>query len=95
MNPEIRYEQAGDLSIAYSVMGGGPLDLLMVPGFESHVELGWQYPPVASFLGRLASFSRLIMFDKRGSGLSDRGVEPTIEGYVADAALGGRHARIH
>lgn len=85
MNPEIRYAQAGDLSIAYSVMGGGPLDLLMVPGFESHVELGWQYPPVASFLGRLASFSRLIMFDKRGSGLSDRGVEPTIEGYVADA----------
>jgi pimeloyl-ACP methyl ester carboxylesterase len=85
VKPEIHYAKTGDISIAYSVGGKGAMDLLLVPGFESHVEFGAEYPPVARFMDRLANFSRLMVFDKRGSGLSDRGVEPTIEGYVADA----------
>jgi pimeloyl-ACP methyl ester carboxylesterase len=84
IKPEIKYARSGELSIAYSVVGNGPTDLVLIPGFESHLEMGWDYPPVARFLERLARFSRLIVFDKRGSGLSDRGVETTIEGYMAD-----------
>jgi pimeloyl-ACP methyl ester carboxylesterase len=58
--------------IAYQVVGDGPFDLVYVPGWVSHVELAWEEPALASFLERLASFSRLIVFDKRGTGLSDR-----------------------
>ena len=70
--PKTRFTRSGDLHIAYQVLGEGPLDLVYVPGWISHVELAWEEPTVARFLRRLASFSRLIMFDKRGTGLSDR-----------------------
>jgi class 3 adenylate cyclase len=70
--PETRYAKSGDVHIAYQVTGEGPLDLVFVPGFVSHLEAGWQLPDYADFLRRLASFSRLILFDKRGTGMSDR-----------------------
>src|SRR5215831_15107672 len=66
------YAHSGDVHVAYQVLGQGPIDLVYVPGWVSHVELAWEEPTLARFLGRLASFSRLIMFDKRGTGLSDR-----------------------
>src|SRR6478672_6186381 len=72
MRPETQYTQSGDVSIAYQVMGEGPRDLLIVPGFISHLEVAWDNPAYARFIDRLASFSRLIQFDKRGTGLSDR-----------------------
>jgi len=74
----IRYAQSGDVSIAYRVTGDGPLDLVLVPGFFSHLEYDWEEPRHAAFLERLASFSRLIRLDKRGTGLSDR------QGGIAD-----------
>jgi pimeloyl-ACP methyl ester carboxylesterase len=70
--PETRYAKSGDVNIAYQVVGEGPLDLVLVPGFVSHLENDWDEPRSASFLERLASFCRLIRFDKRGTGLSDR-----------------------
>lgn len=72
MRPETKFTQSGDVSIAYQVVGEGPFDLLIVPGFISHLEAAWENPAYARFLERLASFSRLIQFDKRGTGLSDR-----------------------
>ena len=69
--PTTRYAKSGPVSIAYQVVGDGPTDLILVPGFVSHVEVAWEEPRLAHFLGRLASFSRLIMFDKRGTGMSD------------------------
>src|SRR5256886_10962807 len=72
MPPQTRFTRSGNVHIAYQVVGEGPLDLVFVPGWVSHVELAWEEPTLASFLERLASFSRLIVFDKRGTGLSDR-----------------------
>ncbi len=72
MQPETRYAKSGEVNIAYQVVGDGPLDLVFVPGWISHLEVGWEEPSFARFLRRLASFSRLILFDKRGTGLSDR-----------------------
>jgi class 3 adenylate cyclase len=72
VHPETRYAKSGDVHIAYQVAGDGPLHLVFVPGFVSHVEGSWQSPARAKFFRRLASFSRLILFDKRGTGLSDR-----------------------
>ncbi len=69
---EVQYARSGDVNIAYQVMGEGSLDLVLVSGFVSHLELDWEEPRSAHFLERLASFSRLIRFDKRGTGLSDR-----------------------
>jgi pimeloyl-ACP methyl ester carboxylesterase len=69
---ETRYAKSGDVHIAYQVVGEGSLDLVFVPGFVSNVEAAWESPRRAGFLHRLASFSRLILFDKRGTGLSDR-----------------------
>ena len=69
--PETRYAKSGDVNIAYQVVGDGPLDLIYVPGWISNVELNWEEPAHAHVLERLASFSRLILFDKRGTGLSD------------------------
>lgn len=76
--PETRYARSGDVSIAYQVTGEGPVDLVRVPGFVSNVELEWQMPTVAAaFNRRLAEFCRLIRFDKRGTGMSDRvGIAP-------------------
>ncbi len=72
VQPETRYALSGEISIAYQVVGKGPFDLVYVPGAVSNVELMWDDPLRAAFFGRLASFSRFIIFDKRGTGLSDR-----------------------
>ena len=72
MKAETRYAHSGDVNIAYQVVGDGPRDLVMVPGWVSNVEAFWEEPHAVHFLERLASFSRLILFDKRGTGLSDR-----------------------
>jgi class 3 adenylate cyclase len=69
--PETRYAKSGDVNVAYQVIGDGPIDLVYVWGWLSHLDLQWTEPTLANFLRRLASFSRLIMFDKRGTGLSD------------------------
>src|SRR6266542_6082236 len=69
--PETRYAKSGDLNIAYQVAGEGPFDLVFTPGFAQHVELGWEEPRRRAMYEALASFSRLILFDKRGTGLSD------------------------
>ena len=84
--PETRYARAGDgVHIAYQVTGWGPLDVVMVPGFVSHVELAWDMPFYASMLRRLGSFARVISFDKRGTGLSDRTpAVPTLEERMDD-----------
>ena len=83
--PETRYARSDDLHIAYQVVGDGPIDLVFIQGMASHVEFAWEEPTYALFLRRLASFSRLIFLDKRGTGLSDRvpGI-PTIEQRMDD-----------
>jgi pimeloyl-ACP methyl ester carboxylesterase len=72
MTPQTRYARSGDLRIAYQVVGNGPLNLVFVPGFVTNLELIWEDPARTHFFSRLASFSRLLLFDKRGTGLSDR-----------------------
>lgn len=80
MTPETRYAKSGEVNIAYQVVGDGPRDLVLVPGWVSNIEVLWEEPALARFLRRLASFSRLILFDKRGTGLSDRVADmPTLE----------------
>jgi pimeloyl-ACP methyl ester carboxylesterase len=74
MSPPIAYARSGDVNIAYDVMGDGPLDLVVIHGFFSHLEIDIELPAFAHFHERLASFARVIRFDKRGTGLSDRGV---------------------
>ena len=74
MTAPIRYARSGDVNVAYQVTGDGPFDLVLVPGFFSHLEIDWEYPGMARMLDRLGSFARLIRFDKRGTGLSDRTV---------------------
>lgn len=73
MPSETRYVKSDDVHIAYQVLGDGPLDVLFVPGFVSNIEATWQSPERSAFFLRLASFARLILFDKRGTGMSDRG----------------------
>ncbi len=86
--PATRYARTADgVSIAYQVVGDGPLDLIWVPGWVSHLEVAWEEPTLARFFERLASFSRLILFDKRGTGMSDRVPEdklPTLETRMDD-----------
>jgi pimeloyl-ACP methyl ester carboxylesterase len=72
MKPKLRYARSGTVNIAYQVVGKGPVDLVYVPGWVSHIDMMWDDPKKAAFLESLASFSRLILFDKRGTGLSDR-----------------------
>jgi pimeloyl-ACP methyl ester carboxylesterase len=72
MPPETRYARNGDVNIAYQVVGEGPLDLVLVHGWVQSFDQGWDFEPMERFYRRLASFSRLILFDKRGTGLSDR-----------------------
>lgn len=87
MEPETRYAVAGDVSIAYQVVGGGPIDLVYVPPGLQQVEHLWAEPRVAAFFQRLARFSRLILFDRRGTGLSDPIVgQPTLEDQMEDLA---------
>ena len=85
MVPETRYAKHGDINIAFQVTGSGPTDLVYVPGWVSHVEYAWEEPSFAPFLERLRSFSRLILLDRRGTGLSDP-VErlPTLEERMDD-----------
>src|SRR5947209_8528690 len=83
--PETCYAKSGETYIAYQVMGEGPFDLVLVPGFISHVEMQLELPLTANFFARLASFCRLIRFDKRGTGLSDRlSAIPTLEERMDD-----------
>jgi pimeloyl-ACP methyl ester carboxylesterase len=83
--PETRYAKSGDINIAYQVLGTGPIDLIYVPGWVSHLEYGWEEPSLARFYRKLASFSRLILFDKRGTGLSDQSTNlPTLEQRMDD-----------
>ncbi len=74
--PETRYAQSGDLSIAYQVVGDGPLDLVHIPGLLSHLDLAWENPKYRRFMERLAAFARVLVYDKRGCGLSDPVTEP-------------------
>ena len=85
MQPETHYAKSGDVNIAYQVTGNGSLDLVLVPGWVSHVEHAWEEPSFAAFLHRVASFSRLIFLDRRGTGLSDpvAGL-PTLEERMDD-----------
>lgn len=69
---EIRYAKSGGVHVAYQVIGDGPRNLVFVPGFVSNLEVQWELPDFSRFVQRLASFSRVILFDKRGTGLSDR-----------------------
>ena len=85
MHPETRYAKSGSIHIAYQVAGSGANDLIVLGGFYSHLEAQWEEPRYARFLERLASFSRLIALDQRGTGLSDRTVRlPTLEQHVDD-----------
>jgi pimeloyl-ACP methyl ester carboxylesterase len=85
MAPETRYAQNGSVSIAYQMLGNGPRAIVMVPGFVTNLELTWEDSSFAHFLTRLASFARLVLFDKRGTGLSDRSVEiPGLEVRMDD-----------
>src|SRR5258708_1189098 len=70
--PAIHYAHSGDIRIAYQVVGNGPIDLVFVPGFISNLEVHWEDPGFSHLLRRLGTFARVIQFDKRGTGLSDR-----------------------
>jgi pimeloyl-ACP methyl ester carboxylesterase/class 3 adenylate cyclase len=83
--PETRYAKSGDVHVAYQVVGDGPRDLVLVPGWVSHLEYEWEEPCFSRFLRRLASFSRLILLDRRGTGLSDRvSALPSLEQRMDD-----------
>lgn len=85
MIPETRYARAGSVNIAYQVFGSGSVDLVLVPGWVSNVDVFWDEPIVARFLSRLGEFSRVILFDKRGTGLSDRVTDtPALEERMDD-----------
>jgi pimeloyl-ACP methyl ester carboxylesterase len=89
MLPETQYARLGALHIAYQVLGQGPPDILLLDQWFSHVEAQWDVRPLAEFRERLASFGRLILYDKRGSGLSDpipTSALPTIEEWMDDIA---------
>ena len=102
MPPETRYAKSGDVNIAYQVVGDGPFDLVYVPGWVSNIDLFWEKPKPARFLEHLASFSRLILFDKRGTGMSDRVSNdrlPTLEQRMDDVrsvldAVGSENAAL-
>jgi pimeloyl-ACP methyl ester carboxylesterase len=83
--PRTRYADSDGVSIAYQVIGDGPLDVVLVMGFATHLEVQWEIPPFAAFCERVGSWARLILFDKRGNGLSDPVLEvPTLEQRIDD-----------
>ena len=84
MEAQTRYAKSGDVHIAYRVFGDGPRDIVLIPGTLSHVELSWEVPSNEHLLKRLTAFSRVIVFDKRGQGLSDRVAEQTLEERIGD-----------
>jgi pimeloyl-ACP methyl ester carboxylesterase len=81
----VRYAKSGDVNIAYQVTGSGPIDLVVVSGFISHLDKDWDHPDSAHYIERMGTFSRVIRFDKRGTGLSDRSVGlPDLETRMDD-----------
>src|SRR5262249_29300474 len=82
--PETQYAKSGDVHIAFQVVGEGELDLVWIPSLAHHVELSWENPPVARGLARLAELGRLVVFDKRGTGMSDRVSNETLEMRMDD-----------
>ena len=100
--PVTRYARAGEVNIAYQVVGDGPVDLVWAYGLASNIEVFWEEPSFAAFLRRLSEFTRLILFDRRGCGLSDRHgttAAPTLEERMDDVlavldAVGSRQASI-
>ena len=80
----VKYAKSGDVHIAYRIFGHGPRDMVLIPGTLSHVELYWERPAQAYLLKRLTSFARVIVFDKRGQGLSDRVAEQTLDERIGD-----------
>ena len=98
--PETRYALSGDVNIAYQVMGDGPVDIIMVPGFISHIEFRHELPGYTASLRRLSSFARVVAFDKRGQGLSDRVSDaPSLEQRMDDVraimdAIGSQRATL-
>lgn len=101
VGPETRYALSGDFHIAYQLVGDGPFDLVFVPGFVTHMELQWKLPGFGAFLADLGSFSRLIRFDKRGTGMSDPvSGAPSLETRMDDVravmdAVGSRRAAFY
>jgi class 3 adenylate cyclase/pimeloyl-ACP methyl ester carboxylesterase len=98
--PETRYALSGDVNIAYQAMGDGPIDIIRVPGFISHIEFRHELPGYTAFLRRLSSFARVVAFDKRGQGLSDRVSDaPSLEPRMDDVraimdAIGSQRATL-
>ncbi|MEQ9394699.1 bifunctional AfsR/SARP family transcriptional regulator/alpha/beta hydrolase [Haliea sp.] len=82
--PQTRYQQSGSVFIAYQILGAGPVTLVVVNGFMSHLEQMWENPELAYFLNQLATQVRLVLFDKRGCGMSDRVAEAPTPGDIAD-----------
>ncbi len=82
--PATKYAKSGDVYVAYQIFGSGPIDLVMVPGWISHLDLWWDSPVTARWLKRFGQFARVIMFDKRGTGLSDRGGLPNMDQRMDD-----------
>ncbi|HEY7037816.1 MAG TPA: adenylate/guanylate cyclase domain-containing protein [Methylomirabilota bacterium] len=100
MHGPVRYAASGDVHIAYRVFGAGPRDIVLIPGTLSHVELLWEVPSNEHLLKRLTAFARVIVFDKRGQGLSDRVAEQTLEERIGDVravmdAAGSERATIY
>ncbi|MGH7924525.1 MAG: adenylate/guanylate cyclase domain-containing protein [Candidatus Binatus sp.] len=100
MGSPVKYARSGDVHIAYRIFGDGPRDIVLIPGTLSHVELLWEVPTNEYLLKRLTSFARVIVFDKRGQGLSDRVAEQTIEERIGDVravmdAAGSQRATIY
>ena len=100
MQPEIRYAKSGDVHIAYQVFGAGSLDLVYIPGFISNIETYWEWPEFAGWLHQIGTRARVIIFDKRGTGLSDRlGQLPNLDQRMDDAravmdAAGSKRAAV-
>ena len=100
MDSPVKYARSGDAHIAYRVFGGGPRDIVLIPGTLSHIEMLWERPSNQHLLKRLTAFARVIVFDKRGQGLSDRVAECTLEERIGDVcavmdAAGSERATIY
>src|SRR6202158_948969 len=100
MDAPTRYARSGDVHIAYRMFGDGPRDIVLIPGTLSHGELLWEVPSNEHLLKRLTAFARVIVFDKRGQGLSDRVAEFTLEERIDDVravmdAAGSERATIY
>ena len=84
-SPETRYARSGNVHIAYQIVGDGPFDIVFVQGFLSNLEVQWEDPGLSHMFNRLGAFARVIIFDKRGSGLSDRVTDmPDLETRMDD-----------